>query len=181
MRGDTRAKITAKMQNVRFPNKNAPNLLSLRGNCATRPLTIFTSQRYGIPEQSTGVETRRKPITKTWDSPLHSALSLYSKVLFRSRSTVVRYGMANRFVKDCRVGQTCALLVMTRKLAGFMRPASSKSECLNRPQRHRNGASPKAPLRGQDPHFHAVSFTRPKAKFRCAALPVLTGSALYLA
>ena len=31
------------------------------------------------------------------------------------RATIVRYGMANRFVKDCRVGRkNCALLAMTQ-------------------------------------------------------------------
>ena len=46
------------------------------------------------------------PITKDMDSLLHSAspLFIYGSVSFRA--TIVRYGMANRSVKDCRVGRT---------------------------------------------------------------------------
>ena len=48
------------------------------------------------------------------------------------RPTIFRSGMANRFVKDCRVGRkNCALLAMT-KLVGFMKNLPvSKSECFN--------------------------------------------------
>ena len=46
------------------------------------------------------------PITKNMDSLLHfsSSLFIYGSVSFRA--TIIRYGMANRSVKDCRVGRT---------------------------------------------------------------------------
>ncbi|MDY4231652.1 MAG: hypothetical protein SOX74_06180 [Candidatus Faecousia sp.] len=57
------------------------------------------------------------PITKDMDSLLHSASSLFIYGSVSFRPTTFRYGMANRSVKDCRVGRKkCALLAMTQNL-----------------------------------------------------------------
>ena len=45
------------------------------------------------------------PITKDMDSLLHSASSLFIYGSVSFRATIVRSGMANRSVKDCRVGR----------------------------------------------------------------------------
>ena len=61
----------------------------------------------GIPWRSTGARSKRESLSqKTW---IHCFILLPLSLIYGSvsfRATIVRYGMANRFVKDCRVGRT---------------------------------------------------------------------------
>ena len=61
----------------------------------------------GIPWRSTGARSKRESLSqKTW---IHCFILLPLSLIYGSvsfRATIVRYGMANRFVKDCCVGRT---------------------------------------------------------------------------
>jgi len=98
-----RKKRPHKTKNVCFPNKNAP--ISCHCEAAERPWQSL-SQRYDIPHRSTGARNKKKALSqKTW---IHCFIllplsSFQGSVSFRS--TIVRFGMANRIVKDCRVGR----------------------------------------------------------------------------
>ena len=112
-----RKKRPHKTKNVCFPNKNAP--FWCHCEAATRPWQSL-SRRHGIPWRSTGARNKKKSLSqKTWIRcvvPLPLPL-FQGSVSFRP--TIVRSGMANRSVKDCRVGRkSCALLAMTN-LVGF--------------------------------------------------------------
>ena len=95
-----------KTKNVRFPNKNVPILCHCEA--ATRPWQSL-SQRHGIPHRSTGARNKKESLSqKTWirrfiPRPLSS---FQGSVSFRA--TIVRSGMTNRFVKDCRVSPPTA-------------------------------------------------------------------------
>ena len=89
--------------------------MSLRGRIAAVAILKFEAWHPGTKHGSTKQE--EVPITKNMDSLLHSASSLFIYGSVSFRSTIVRYGMANRFVKDCRVGRKeCALLAMTESV-----------------------------------------------------------------
>ena len=95
-----------KQKNVRFPNKNAP--ISCHCEAAARPWQSL-SQRNGIPWRSTEARSKKKPLSQKHEIRCIVSLSLSSfqgSVSFRS--TIVRSGMANRIVKDCRVGRKIA-------------------------------------------------------------------------
>ena len=86
---------------------------------AARPWQSL-SLRHGIPWRSTGARNKKKFLSQKTGDLLHrsaSSLFIYGSVSFRA--TIVRSGMTNRSVKDCRVGRkNCALLAMTN-LVGF--------------------------------------------------------------
>ena len=112
-----RKKRPHKTKNVCFPNKNAP--ISCHCEAVAWPWQSL-SQRYDIPHRSTGARNKKKVLSqKTW---IHCFILLPLSSFQGSasfRPTIFRYGMANRFVKDCRVGRkSCALLAMTN-LVGF--------------------------------------------------------------
>ena len=113
--------------------------MSLRGRIAAVAILKFEAWHPGTKHGSTKQE--EIPITKDMDSRLHSASSLfiiYGSVLLRA--AIVRSGMANRFVKDCRVGRkSCALLAMTR-LIGF---AGKRNNFRNETFERRCGAIPR--------------------------------------
>ncbi len=91
--------------------------VSLRGRSAAVAILKFEAWHPVAKHGST--KQKEIPITKTWIRRfILLPLSLiYGSVSFRA--TIVRSGMANRSVKDCRVGRkNCALLAMTR-LIGF--------------------------------------------------------------
>ena len=99
------------------------------------------SQRHGIPWRSTGARNKKKFLSqKTW---IHCFI-LLPRSSFQGfvsfRPTIVRFGMTNRFVKDCRVGRkSCALLAMTR-LIGF---AGKRNNFRNETFESRCGATPR--------------------------------------
>ena len=117
MRSDTaqknnRKKQPQKKKNVLFPNKNVPIFVSLRGAQRRGNLKAEGMASRGEARE---YETRRNPHYKKGIRRVVSLpLSLFQgSVSFRA--TIVRSGMANRFVKDCRVGrEKCALLAMTQ-------------------------------------------------------------------
>ena len=132
------SKTPASGQNRPFSKQKRPDLVSLRGRIAAVAILKFEVWHPAPKHGSTKQE--EVPITKNMDSPLHSASSpfIYGSVSFRS--TIVRYGMANRFVKDCRVGRkSCALLAMTR-LIGF---AGKRNNFRNETFERRCGATPR--------------------------------------
>ena len=133
-----RKKRPHKTKNVCFPNKNAP--FWCHCEAATRPWQSL-SRRHGIPWRSTGARNKKKSLSqKTWIRcvvPLPLPL-FQGSVSFRP--TIVRSGMANRSVKDCRVGRkSCALLAMTN-LVGF---AGKRSNFRNEMFERRCGAIPR--------------------------------------
>ena len=88
---------------VRFPNKNAPILC----HCEERSdAAILKFEAWHPVTKHGSTKQEGSPITKNMDSLLHSTslLFIYGSVSFRA--TIVRSGMANRSVKDCRVGRT---------------------------------------------------------------------------
>ena len=101
---------------VRIPNKNAPILC----HCEERSDAAILKFEAWHPAPKHGSTKQEEiPITEKWICCfILLPLSLiYGSVSFCS--TIVRFGMTNRFVKDCRVGRkSCALLAMT-SLIGF--------------------------------------------------------------
>ena len=90
-------------KNVCFSNITVSNLC----HCEERSDVAILKPKAWHPVTKHGSTKQEEiPITKNMDSLLHSASSpfIYGSVSFRA--TIVRYGMANRFVKDCRVGRT---------------------------------------------------------------------------
>ena len=101
-----------------FPNKAVP--ISCHCEAAARPWQSL-SQRHGIPWRSMGVRNKKKSLSqKTW---IHCVVLLPLSLFQGSvsfRAIIVRSGMANRFVKDCRVGRkNCALLAMTKSIGSI--------------------------------------------------------------
>ena len=96
--------------------------MSLRGRIAAvaifKPKVWHPAPKHGSTKQE-GI-----PITKTWIHCfiLLSLSSFQGSVSFRA--TIVRSGMASRFVKDCRVGRTRPPRNDT-KLAGLMKKPAS--------------------------------------------------------
>ena len=90
--------------------------MSLRGRSAA--VAILKSKVWHPVAKHGSVKQDRSPITKKHGIRRFIPLSLslfQGSVSFRA--TIVRYGMANRFVKDCRVGRkNCALLAMTKSI-----------------------------------------------------------------
>ena len=78
--------------------------MSLRGRRAA--VAILKPKAWHPVAKHGSTKQEEIPITKDMDSLLHSAspLFIYGSVSFRA--TIVRSGMANRSVKDCRVGRT---------------------------------------------------------------------------
>ena len=102
-RATPRKKYPQKMKNVRFPNKNVPILC----HCEERSDAAILKFEAWHPVAKHGSTKQEKiPITKNMDSLLHSASSLFIYDSVSFRATIVRYGMTNRSVKDCRVGRT---------------------------------------------------------------------------
>ena len=105
--------------------------MSLRGRSAAVAILKFEVWHPAPKHGST--KQKEIPITKNMDSRLHSAslLFIYGSVSFRA--TIVRSGMANRSVKDCRVGRTRPPRNDT-KLVGFCENPTSflHLECMNR-------------------------------------------------
>ena len=102
--------------------------MSLRGRIAAVAILKFEAWHPGTKHGSTKQE--EVPITKDMDSLLHSAspLFIYGSVSFRA--TIVRSGMTNRSVKDCRVGhKSCALLARTESL-GLIENTERKIQSL---------------------------------------------------
>ena len=79
------------------------------------------SRRYGIPWRSMGARSKREALSQKHGIRRFISLSLslfQGSVSFRA--TIVRYGMTNRSVKDCRVGRKkCALLAMTKSIGSI--------------------------------------------------------------
>ena len=96
-------KITAKNEKRPFSNKNVPIFVSLRGRSAAVAILKFEVWHPVAKHGSTKQE--EIPITKTWIRSVvpRSLSSLQGSVSFRA--TIVRFGMASRSVKDCRVGR----------------------------------------------------------------------------
>ena len=111
-----RKKYPQKMKNVRFPNKNVPILC----HCEERSDAAILKFEVWHPAAKHGsTKQEGSPITKKGDSLRRFAASLFIYGSVSFRATIVRSGMANRSVKDCRVGRKkCALLAMT-SLVGF--------------------------------------------------------------
>ena len=137
VQSDTAQKITAKMKTVRFPNKNVPILC----HCEERSdAAILKFEAWHPVAKHGSTKQEGSPITKTW---IHCFIllplsSFQGSVSFRA--TIVRFGMTNRFVKDCRVGRkSCALLAMTN-LVGF---AGKRSNFRNETFEKRCGATPR--------------------------------------
>ena len=88
------------MKNVRFQTK-PPQFRVIARSAATWQ---SESQRYGIPWRSTGVRSKnhKKHGNRCFVSRPFSLFQ--GSVSFRA--TIVRFGMTNRSVKDCRVGRT---------------------------------------------------------------------------
>ena len=87
--------------------------VSLRGRRAA--VAIFKPKAWHPGTKHGSTKQEEAPITKNMDSPLHSASSLFIYGSVSFRATIVRYGMTNCSVKDCRVGRkNCALLAMTQ-------------------------------------------------------------------
>ena len=72
----------------------------------------------GIPWRSTGARSKRESLSQKHGIRRFISLSLSLFQGFVSfRATIFRFGMTNRFVKDCRVGRKkCALLAMTESV-----------------------------------------------------------------
>ena len=81
-------------------------------------MAIFKPKVWHPGTKHGSTKQEETPITKNMDSLLRfaSLLFIYGSVSFRS--TIFRYGMTNRIVKDCRVGRNRALLAMTNRV-GF--------------------------------------------------------------
>ena len=99
-----RAKNDCIKQKTSVFQTKTPVLVSLRGRSAAVAILKFEAWHPVAKHGSTKQE--EIPITKNMDSRLHSASSLFIYGSVSLRATIVRYGMANRFVKDCRVGRT---------------------------------------------------------------------------
>ena len=133
--------------------------MSLRGRSAAvailKPKAWHPAPKHGSTKQE------EVPITKNMDSLLHSASSLFIYGSVSFRATIVRYGMTNRSVKDCRVGRkNCALLAMTN-LVGF---AGKRNNFRNETFEKRCGAIP----RKKRPHkTKYVCFPNKNAPFWC--------------
>ena len=85
-------------------------------------------------------ETKKEALSQKMDSLRRFAVSLFIYGSVSFRATIVRSGMANRSVKDCRVGRKSrALLAMTR-LIGF---AGKRSNFRNKTFERRCGATPR--------------------------------------
>ena len=125
------------MKNVLFQTKTSQ--FSCHCEAAARPWQSL-SQRHGIPWRSTGVRSKKEDLSqKTWNRcvVLHPLSSFQGFVSFRP--AIFRFGMANRIVKDCRVGRKeCALLAMTN-LVGF---AGNRNNFRNETFEKRCGAKP---------------------------------------
>ena len=93
-----------------------PDSVSLRGRSAAVAILKFEA-RYSVTKHGS-TKQKGSPITKNMDSLPHSASSLFIYGSVSFRPTIVRFGMANRFVKDCRVGRTRPPR-NDKKLAGF--------------------------------------------------------------
>ena len=89
------------------------------------------SQRYGIPWRNTEARSKRESLSQKHGIRRFISLSLSLFQGFVSfRATIFRYGMTNRFVKDCRVGRKkCALLAMTESL-GLIKNTERKIQSL---------------------------------------------------
>jgi len=103
-------------------------LVSLRGRIAA--VAIFKPKAWHPVAKHGSAKQKRKPYHKKWICcvvPL--PLSLFQgSVSFRS--TIVRFGMTNRSVKDCRVGRKkCALLAMTESV-GLIENTERKIQSL---------------------------------------------------
>ena len=112
MRSSTAQKITAKNEKRLFSKQNRSNFVSLRGAQRRGNLKAKGVASRGEAREH---ETRRNPYhRKTWIRCVSSLLLSLFQGSVSLRSTIVRYGMTNRIVKDCRVGRKkCALLAMT--------------------------------------------------------------------
>ena len=97
-------KMTAYNKMRPFSKQKRPNFVSLRGRSAA--VAIFKPKVWHPVTKHGSTKQEGSPITKTW---IHCFIllplsSFQGSVSFRA--TIVRSGMANRFVKDCRVGRT---------------------------------------------------------------------------
>ena len=76
--------------------------------------------------RSTGARSKKEPLSQ---KPWIRCVVLLPLSLFQGfvsfRATMVRSGMANRFVKDCRVGRKMRPPRNDTKLAGFMKKPAS--------------------------------------------------------
>ena len=105
MRSSTAQKITAKNEKRLFSKQNRSNFVSLRGAQRRGNLKAKGVASRGEAREH---ETRRNPYhRKTWIRCVSSLLLSLFQGSVSLRSTIFRYGMINRFVKDCRVGRTC--------------------------------------------------------------------------
>ena len=113
-----------------FSNKNVPILC----HCEERSDVAILKSEVWHPVAKHGSAKREEiPIIKTWDL-LHRFASSFFILRFcfvpsyqgsvSFRATIFRYGMTNRFVKDCRVGRTRPPRNDT-KLVGFMKKPTS--------------------------------------------------------
>ena len=69
-------------------------------------------------------EAKRKPYHKKWICRVVPLSLSFFQASVSFRATIVRFGMTNRFVKDCRVGRTRPPRNDT-KLVGFMKKPTS--------------------------------------------------------
>ena len=86
--------------------QTVPIFVSLRGRSAA--VAILKSKVWHPGTKHGSGKQDRSPITKNMDTLLHSASSLFIYGSVSFCPAIVRYGMTNRFVKDCRVGRKIA-------------------------------------------------------------------------
>ena len=104
MRSDTAQKITAKNEKRPFSKQKRPDLVSLRGRSAA--VAIFKPKAWHPVTKHGSTKQAGSPITKKGiRCVVLLPLSLFQGSV-SLRATIVRSGMANRIVKDCRVGRT---------------------------------------------------------------------------
>ena len=85
-----------------------PSQFSCHCEAAARPWQS-ESRRYGLPWRSTGARNEKKSLSQKTRIHCIVLLPPSSFQCFVSfRSTIFRYGMTNRSVKDCRVGRKIA-------------------------------------------------------------------------
>ena len=111
-----RFSVSKSLRGKLFYPKNIQVYVSLRGRSAA--VAILKSKGWASRGEAREYEARRNPYRKKQEIRCFVLrhLSLFQgSVSFRA--TIVRYGMTNRSVKDCRVGRKkCALLAMTESV-----------------------------------------------------------------
>ena len=153
-----RAKNNRKNEKRPFSKQKRPDLVSSRGRSAA--VAIFKSKVWHPVAKHGSTKQEGSPITK---KEIRCVVPLPLPLFQGSVSfhpTIVRFGMTNRFVKDCRVGRTRPPRNDT-KLAGLMKnlPVSYIGMYESVAERHHIGASSEAPCyAGAGPHFLCEAF-----------------------